>query len=428
MYFSQISDKKQDIIYVSPACITREVYINTLKEILKNQANHIGCEKEEKLCPTCALFGTISDKLKVASKIRFSDAKVVKEKNSKQDYYDAILTLPELSSPKLSTTEFYLQKPEDTTEKILNWTYDYYVVLGANGIPIEKRYMPKISGRKFYWHSLSTPKAIRSGELQAKEKNNRNKTVRPVISDISFRGELYFEEITKGQLDELIAILNMSNFKISEKKSEYAMKLGAAKPFGFGSVKLFVDDVKIRTIGFDKTGRLSYNEQLYDEIFINEERKVVSDSNLKTIFKDSTSVLPFLDIHTLPKGKLIYYPSKEYQNQTEEQEGFRWFTENRIAYKIDRDGKLETRVDAGPRKRTQVMYQNYLQAGMFQFVRNEEMKNNQSNNSNKTKENFSMNGNIVHKCKKCNRKVAINPRTNKYYEYCWECNPYSKKK
>lgn len=349
LYFSKIS---KNIIYVSPAKITREVYMNTLVSILEKQGKHQYCDGQT-LCPACALFGTVQKEYKRASKLRFSDMLA----EEREDYYEPLLILAELSSPKVSTAEFYLQKPEDDGGKVLNWTYEYYILMPSDGKPIEKIYMPKLAGRKFYWHSPDTVKLLRSRTI---EKNKRNKTVRPVKKKVAFVGEVYFEGISKKQLDGLIAVLNLSKEENGNKK--YAAKLGAAKPLGLGSVGLSVEKVWIRKIGIEqKTGKFSYQEKQYEELFSNQQGFLSSDKiTVSRVFeKYCEPILKFLDMNAL-KGKLAYYPYALSKDKKEE--GFRWFSENRKAARMGKTGELDLRkADDGPKSRKQTIYHRYME-------------------------------------------------------------------
>ena len=361
LYFSQISE---NIIYVSPAKITREVYRNTLISILENQGRHQCCDGTT-LCPACALFGTVQKEYKRASKLRFSDLLA----EEKENYYEPFLTLSELSSPKVSTAEFYLQKPKDTEGKVLNWTYEYYVLMQSNGNLVEKTYTNtpvKLAGRKFYWHSPDSVKLLRSKII---EKNKRNKTVHPVKNKVGFVGEVYFEGITKKQLDELIAILNLSKEDSGNKR--YAAKLGSAKPLGLGSVGLSVENVWIRNIGIDaETGKFAYQEKQYEEVFLSQ-KEFVSCDNItvsKMFEKYCEYVLKFLDMGAL-KGRVAYYPYA--LNKEEREEGFRWFSENRKAVKMDKEGKLDlARTDDGPKSRKQTIYRKYMGTAKPELVSN----------------------------------------------------------
>lgn len=241
VYYSKLG---KDVIYLSPACITKEAYKNQLSDILKAQGEFQSCTDIKKLCPACSLFGMVGAKSAKASSLRFADARVAEKRDAKA-YYDEIITLEELASPKATAAEFYLQKENGASF----WTYDYYVKDGKLVI-----YMPKIAGRKFYWHHIDVklPKGV--------VKTERNKTVRPLKSEVPFTEDIYFDGITETQLEQLLYICNIS----SEDTAGY--KLGAGKPLGLGSISMKVEEVKIRTIHVED-GTICYKEDSYEELW-----------------------------------------------------------------------------------------------------------------------------------------------------------------
>lgn len=341
-----------DICYLSPASITREVYQNTLQNIL---GPHCACKDADMACPACRLFGAVNGGLRIASRLRFSDAYVDKKREKDTDYYDEPLTLLELSTPKLSSTEIYLQRPED--KHVLNWTYDYYVTLGTdNSISVEA-YMPRISGRKFYWHNPQTVDWVRS--IQDKiPKNERNKTVRPVSMGVAFLGELYFDGITKEELDDLIQILNLSSL---EEEGKYALKLGSGKPLGLGSVAMRIERVVYRTISLsEETGLIYAADNSYDYGAVDFTQKI-----------RDTGILTILDTQALGES-MVHYPYVE-KREPGEEEGFVWFTQNRAGKRRDKKTKLLDMhsTDRAPKSRTQIVYQEYMQPLVPQFVPNE---------------------------------------------------------
>lgn len=348
VYYSAI-DK---VCYLSPACITREVYKATMSELL---GNHKPCVSKSELCPACALFGAVQSNLKVASKIRFSDAYVGEIKDNK-DYYLDIVSLQELSAPKLSSTEFYLKRPEVTN--VMNWTYDYYVVRRDSGDVEAKLYTPTIAGRKFYWHSNNLgDKIINDAKMKLDKKTNkvvnteRNRTIRPVKSGETFLGELYFEGITHKQLQQLVAIMNLSSYNTKDDNSvRYAMKLGGAKPLGLGSVSVKVNSVKCRELSIGQDNSFGYSE-----------KEAINDYNqmLDVVFDGNTNILKILDLDALKPGMVLTYPKKE-----EGDEGFVWFVNNKIKYKLNPSGTklIIGETTEAPSKRTQVEYAQYMKS------------------------------------------------------------------
>ncbi len=326
VYFSVMGE----YYMLSPACITREIYEHTAESIIKK---HSKCgmaeedtvsKKEHKksvaLCPACRLFGIVSESVNKGSKIRFSDLQLKEPEKYEKDgqyedcYNNDLLTLEELSIPKITATEFYLQKPpfpRDLSEQgeegeVWFWTYDYFTVKLRNGEVRLRTYDPTISGRKFYWHNCT--------EIEnAREKNKRNRTVRTVKPDVEFSGKLYFDGITKKQLDQLMYILQYT----SDKKHGY--KLGTGKPLGLGSVDLAVSAVVLREYTEEK-GYQNVVKEMPKKMC--EFKTLGFDKNVESAFKKITS---YMDNETEDK---IRYPFVENREG-----GFEWFKNNRKSYR-----------------------------------------------------------------------------------------------
>lgn len=342
VYFSEIAD---DLFFFSPACVTREVYLHTLRNIVGNYAPCSG--KKSCICPACRLFGTIHDGVHIRSRVRFSDLHFEKQvyTNNRESIFMPVTTLPELSTPKMTTTEFYLQKPD--AENILNWTYDYYITINGQNTDLVT-YTPVISGRKFYWHSNAARKVVFDQQDKI-EINERNKTVRPVADHVQFKGTLFFDKISERELKELVSIMNISCFRTEDK---YAIKLGAAKPLGFGSVLLKVDQVKLRDIKAEKFGVTYKSDVPYR----------FAEYDLSMFGRDD--IIRMFDTKALAeaegKGALSTYP----KNNTED-EGYAWYMSNRFAGKmVDRNTKKvdihTNRSESGPRFRWQIAYRQYM--------------------------------------------------------------------
>lgn len=95
--------KKDKLAYLSPAHTGRKVFESTVPSLLGNRDFCKGIDG--KYCPACALFGTLGNKMPLASALRFTDA--MEKKENSVIISDEYVILPELSSPKLSTVEFY---------------------------------------------------------------------------------------------------------------------------------------------------------------------------------------------------------------------------------------------------------------------------------------------------------------------------------
>lgn len=315
-----------EYILLSPACITKEVYKNTVDTLIKDYKK---CNsKERKLCPACHLFGIVNSDVAQGSKIRFTDLLPVKEFQDRSEYYNAeLLTLDPLVAPHLENTEFYLKKParsdkDDNIEgeiEVWFWTYDYYTVKMPDGQVIVKSNQPEISGRKFYWNNFTEISNIT-------QKTPFNQTVRTVRSGIDFTGTIYFDKISKKQLSQLLYILNYTS------DGKHGYKLGAGKPLGLGSVELSVEvpeDIFIRIYDENEYHFLSENEK--NEIIITDIAKLDFDNRVVEAFEMMTRYL-------LPNEmKAIHYPKNR---EKDDEKGFEWTEKNRKYYKYNEKNHL----------------------------------------------------------------------------------------
>lgn len=306
------------VFYLAPATFSKEVSdhnIGNLAGVFKP------CETE--YCPACALFGYIGKNNENAkgSKIRFSDLYTTdgaqkREPEQIRKYYleenDGKVTLQTLGGPKLGNVDFYLKKPD---EQANFWTYDYYIKNGRTHLYDEAEnkngIIGQLRGRKYYWHhrSVNTTQEIEVTKL--------NKTIRPVRPEVSFKGELYFEGISEKQLNQLIWILNSSK---QEKERELGLKLGGAKPLGYGSVVCEVSSVEERKLDMTDN-RINYRMVPYETDQISYE-----NAGFSAEVKDEFYVMA--DLHAVPENVEITYPKTEDQKGKPLTEGFQWFGKN----------------------------------------------------------------------------------------------------
>lgn len=316
VYYSEVGET----IYLSPACFTREIYGNTLKTCA---GTYKPCESQEDMCPTCALFGMLAGNGEnVTSRIRFSDL------TSNKYCYGKEVTLKELLSPRLNNMEFYLKRP---SEDAVFWTYDYYIrkdgtlVFGT----------PELNGRKFYWHNLN----IKEADYVA-WKRKLNVTVTPIKSG-RFSGKLYFKDVSESELRQIVWLLNAGEYEtIASKKHGY--KLGAAKPLGFGSVAISVDEILCRQVSADE-GKVSVEYvSLTDEDLIHPTG--CFSEKTEASFRKATA------FNTV-EGMDVSYPYE----QSKKENGYTWFVANHKAY-------VNGEIKKFPNSRSQMIFLNHLKA------------------------------------------------------------------
>jgi CRISPR-associated protein (TIGR03986 family) len=227
----------ETLTYLSPACMTKEYFENTIDKILEKQYAHNRCSGEQGYCPACRLFGAIGDKGQdsVGSRVRFADSH---EASGCENGWQ-IKTLPILSSPRISATEFYLRRPN---EKAHTWNYDYYVDRDNNTIP----YQPLLRGRKVYWNFPYDRDAIVPD-------NNMNNTVR-LLTAGTFKFKVYFDDVLAEELSDLM-------FAIGGRGEGRLQKLGHGKPAGLGSVRMKVDNVTVRKYE-SRSGKILFSNEI----------------------------------------------------------------------------------------------------------------------------------------------------------------------
>lgn len=301
------SVQQGSIVYLSPACITKEAYANTIGKLAGEFAP---CKNTNKICPSCALFGTIGEDITsaAASKLRFADLLPEKMQENVKSYYDNIITLQTLGGPKLGNVAFYLKKPDDANF----WTYDYYI--DQNGDVCIKP--GELRGRKYYWHHQNF------NYTEGVEATNLNKTIRPVKSGITFKGKIFFEDISEKQLQELVWIVNGGNTDSTEKE-DICYKLGAAKPLGLGSVKCSVSRVLERVVSL-QDGTIQYKEENITEQYCGLSYVENGFSNTGKI-----AFLNMCNYHAVPDSIMISYPREEKQMEDKIlKEGYLWYQHN----------------------------------------------------------------------------------------------------
>lgn len=312
-----------DFQYLSPACITKEVFKNTINRIIKNQGGYNPCDTTSSICPSCTLFGTIiRNDNAIASRVRFEDAKPTSEKDNK-DYYLEEIILAELASPKISATEFYLERPKQAAL----WNYDYAEMYEGKYIKKIDYYQPKIRGRKFYWHSdqiegISYFKANAENLKNSKIYNIRNVVIRPIKKELHFGGRIFFNQVKREELLQLLWVLNLGY-----NNSGNCHKIGMGKPLGLGSIKVKVIGVNFRQVKIDDN-MIKYNidTQKIEEIDLKQADIISEDSRSYKEFMKIT------DFNNRPQN--IRYPISEDKRDIAT---YLWFVANKAVNPNDKN-------------------------------------------------------------------------------------------
>lgn len=246
------------IIYMSPAMITREYYSNTISDILERTNEHQCCDGKNGWCPACRLFGMVGKSGKnsdaIASRLRFTDSAPIIDLE-----FDPPCVLPILGSPRISASEFYLKKP--IAEDVCMWNYDYYTYNNNNGRMV---YDSELAGRKVYWlgkcclsdvsnENKDVISIFNEGRLNV---NGLTKGVKTLKQRTGVRSlhkgnttfKVYFEDLSKEELDCLIFCLTLGDYASNENTYH---RIGKGKPFGMGAVKIDIKQIELNNYVFN---------------------------------------------------------------------------------------------------------------------------------------------------------------------------------
>lgn len=263
VYYREFSDDGKNYVWLSPAQISRSVFRNKVDDLLGSYRH---CEDTDNVCEACGLFGMIGKKgstSAIASRLRFTDAKL--ENEAKLTYK----TLKELSSPRLSSIEFYSTAPNMKFQ----WNYD------TKGV--------KLNGRKYYFHH--------NCDCTTTEKTGRNLTTELLEKGAEFSFDIFFDKLNESELNRLVWTLAIGE---NSPDSHRMHKLGHGKPLGLGSVKITVDSVTKRS--FDTDRMIFTNEEMNVDSFF---ENVPFDTSAE-YFKEYMAVTDFDYL----EGRPVAYP------------------------------------------------------------------------------------------------------------------------
>lgn len=306
VFYEKVKDNEGanlgDKLYMSPAMITKEVFENTISEILEqNHFKHQPCNAETGFCPACRLFGTIANEKSIASRLRFTDTEVFENA-----VFDEPRFMPILGMPRYSSTEFYLQKPGNNAAM---WNYDYYTVNNneGNGKIQQVTYKPHLKGRKVYWQGADKLSKENCLNNQGKMKNLKIRSVcRSLKSGAKTKFKVYFEDISKEELAALLYSLTLG--------TESNHRIGRGKPYGMGAIKVNIEKLTIRSFIFEE-GKICIKEECADP-------KGYSLSSMEEKNKE------YIELYSTPLSK-IEAAMVDYPKSLQEQQIFKWFANNR---------------------------------------------------------------------------------------------------
>lgn len=223
--------------YIVPASLPRVAYDRTIFELLHDDNQNLEtCSKHDHLCPACRTFGWVhrptendaskrGKEIAYAGRLRFSHGRL----QDKAKTIDHEIPLAILSSPKPTTTSFYLLDQHGKPD--FNATYD---TSGA-----------KLRGRKFYRHHGNKLNAQEYTRPNGKQ-DGQNRTVKEVLDrNNKFTFTIDFTNLAAIELGALLWALEMKYQDAGGQEQQLFHRLGFAKPLGFGSVTINIDQLEV---------------------------------------------------------------------------------------------------------------------------------------------------------------------------------------
>lgn len=312
-------DEGNNVIRLRPVSMPRLRYKYPRQKFLPEHLRR--CENYDRLCPACRVFGWVCqteesetlppDKITAcAGRVRFSHAILVERKG---ELPETPLTI--LSTPKPSTTPFYLLNSEGRPEA----TVDYDTADA------------QLRGRKFYRHHgemLSEREYRRTDDIR----DNQNRTVKGALKPGAvFEFTIDFENLAPLELGALLYALELEEGMFH--------RLGYAKPLGFGSVKVTVEKVRI----IDWKDRLSKVDlgAGWQELENWPEYKTKFTLEMKKLYGENYESIVLADLRALlekPPKLPIHYPRSQ-RAPDSEGKNYEWFVGNKRRIEAQKRGK-----------------------------------------------------------------------------------------
>jgi CRISPR-associated protein (TIGR03986 family) len=289
------------------AQIYRKLFKKSIDDLLPQEMHH--CKDYDSLCPACRLFGWVNSdcvqegaqKIAYAGRIRISHGRIIGNREVLGEFPLAIL-----SSPKPTATFFYLL--DEKGESKFNVAY-------ANDA--------RLRGRKFFRHQrMAEEKEYKRADNKT---DNQNRSLKNVLGPgAKFDFTICFENLSPIELGALLWAIEMEEGMYH--------KIGLAKPLGFGSVKLSIEnisilDVRRRYSSFSNCGWKTMEKHKKNK-FLDLFRGTMENKYGKP-FKELDNIKDLTAILSEPSSNLpVHYPRT---SETPDADGknFEWFEKNK---------------------------------------------------------------------------------------------------
>ncbi len=326
-----VSLDKGEVQYIAPVSIPRVLEKRSFHDILRAEGfEHLLPAKDyEQLSPADRVFGWVaiedetdetkrdlSKPVAYKGRVRFTSAMVTNQVNFPEDQ----VSLTILSSPKPTTTRFYVEPREGVprnvnhrnrqAERSQKYT-DRNLRFGKAG--------NMLRGRKVYRHHLNFNLAE---ARQRGENNKQNRTIQGIHdAGTTYTFAIHFENLQAVELGALLWTL-----LLNDGDWQGYHRLGYAKPLGFGSVAINVDNIYLHQAN-------RYDPELADVDIDYADCVGQFIDAMQGLYGATFYQLPNVqDLMALladPTLDAIYYPRSGERRSSKGEENFRWFGDNK---------------------------------------------------------------------------------------------------
>lgn len=322
LVYVELEPDKKTVRNIALAKVARLRYRRAIGDLLPDHLKP--SDQYEKLDIASRVFGWVratpaedrKARVAYAGRVRFSHAVLTEDKG----VYTEEMPLAILSSPKPTTTLFYLHKKDGEWSEEERKRPGSATTIGYDG-PNELR------GRKFYRHHGSSPNRLEY-ERAERRCDHQNRSVRGVRAPGNvFQFTIDFHNLAPVELGALLWTLSLSQ------DERCVFRLGYAKPLGFGSVKLQLERVEL----LDTIARYHSLQTSGWHLVSAEERSrwiATFAETMQRCYGQPLHRLPnIVDLIALlsaPKPSLpIHYPRTDVHPDPEGK-NFEWFVANKI--------------------------------------------------------------------------------------------------
>lgn len=313
--------------FIVPVAVPRVGYERKVAQLLPRHLRK--CNDYDHLCPACRMFGwvygheeapplPIDLRTAFASRVHIGLGRLVEEQRQNRPTMPPT-TLAILSSPKPTTTRFYL-KPGNNRPR--NGLDDFQAGYDNQDNVLRGRKVYRHqghSGDHEYWTS-------KDREYRSTEPTDQNRTVQDaLLPGAKFEFTIRFSNLAPVELGALLWTLEMNG-------AQYH-RLGFGKPLGFGSVRLTIAESDIRVVDFGQryVSLADGNEQ---EPTPEQRRQWLADFRTamsrayEMEFDKLTHIKDLLALLSDPQPDLpIHYPRTD-DRPVEQGKNFEWFMGN----------------------------------------------------------------------------------------------------